>query len=125
MIVADQNPRLGTRGSKTEPVYNVIKAALKQREQVLARNASHAVGLFKVPAELLLKNTVYTANFLLFTKLDPVVGNLRSPLPMLTGGVITALDGTLVSVATLTLQKQFCILPPAEPAGRTCISSQR
>src|SRR5690606_24037975 len=95
-----------TRGAKTHTVNNVIQTGFQQLQQVFTGSTFTARGFGVVATELLLKNAIHTANFLLFTQLGAVVGQTAA-----TGAVLTRCGlhvALTVECANPTLQKQIC-----------------
>src|SRR5512140_426532 len=121
--VPDELAGLRARAREAEPVHDVVETALEQREQVLARDAPHALGLLEREAELALENPVEALDLLLLAELDAVPEDLRPALAVLTRGEIAALDGALVGEAAVPLEEQLHSFAPAQPADRFAITS--
>ena len=94
----------------------------KERKNIL--NALATFGLFEIALELLFDQPVNPLYFLLFTQLNAVIGKLASVLAVLSGGVVAALDGALIRIATVTLEVELHRLAAAKPALSFSVSSQ-
>ena len=71
-------------------------------------------GLFEGAAELAFQHAVDAAHLLLFAQLQAVADDLRlAVLAVLSGNEVALLDGALLAVAALALEKQFHALAPA------------
>src|SRR5581483_1233168 len=116
--VAHELAGLGARGRKPEPVGDVVEPPLEELQQHVAGDTLAPVGEVEVAAELPLEQTVDAPELLLLAELDRVLRELRPRLAVLAGRIIAPLDGALVRVAPLALQKQLEPLPPAEAADR-------
>jgi hypothetical protein len=73
-----------TSGAKAHAIYNVVQTCFEQLQQVFTSGAFTTNSFRKVIAELTLEYAIDTADFLLFTQLDTVVGQTT-----LTGAVLT------------------------------------
>ena len=104
-------------------MHDVVETALEQREQVLARDAPHALGRLEREAELSLEDAVEALDLLLLTELDAVPEDLAAALAVLTRGEVAALDGALVREAAVPLEEQLHAFAPAQPADRFAITS--
>jgi hypothetical protein len=104
--VADELPRLGTRGRKPHPIHHVIKAPLKQCQQIFARDALFSFGQCKQAAKLPFKNTVNSFELLLLSQLYTVFsGFFPSPLTMLARRICATFDCAFVSIAAFAFEK--------------------
>ncbi len=122
--VAHELPRLRPRGRQTQPVDDVVEAALEQLEQRLARDPARAVGGLEVPAELVLEHAVDALDLLLLAQLHAVAGKLLlAGLAVLSRREVALLDRALVRVAALALQEQLHAFTAAKPARGPGISS--
>src|ERR1035438_3739038 len=121
--MADYLPRLRPAGAEAHAVNHAVETPLERAQQVLARDALHLDRFGEGVAELGFEHAIDAAHLLLFAKLQPVADGLLgfAGLPVLSGHEVAALDGTLFSVAALTLQKQFHSLAPAKPANGASI----
>src|ERR1019366_1915095 len=121
--VADELVRLRARAGEAEPVDDVVETALEKREQVLARDAAHALGRLERQPELPLENSVEALQLLLLAELDAVAEDLGPALAVLAGREIAALDGALVREAAVSLEEQLHAFTPAQPADGFAITS--
>src|SRR5262245_46888345 len=112
-----------TRLGETSAVDHVVEPALEDLEQVLTGLAGLAVGFLVVVAELLLEDAVDAAGLLLLTKLELVLRLLGTAAAVPTRRVRTDLDGALRGLALLALEEELGLLPAAELAVRTRITS--
>jgi hypothetical protein len=104
MIMPDELPGLAAGIGETEPVDRVVKSAFEQNKEVCAGNTLLAVSFFKIALELLFNQAVNSFDFLLFAKLEPVVGELAPVLAMLPRRVVAALDRAFVRIAAVALK---------------------
>src|SRR5215217_815354 len=98
------------------PVDHVVQPRLQDLEQHLTGLAGLAVGLFVVPAELLLQDAVDAAGLLLLTKLEQVLAVLGATAAVLARRVGPDLDRALRGLALAALEEQLHLLAPAEAA---------
>ena len=120
MAVADHLTCLGTAHGKAKTVDNVVKAALKDGEEVLAGLAGTALCHLEVAAELALQDAVKSLCLLLLAQLLAVLGALAAALAVLAGGESSAVHCALVSVAAVALEEELLTLSAALAAY--CIS---
>src|SRR5262249_42922113 len=114
--------RLGARGREAEAMDHVVEAPLEQAQHLLARPPLAPVRFLEVAAELPLEHAVDATHLLLLAEAHRVLGELDSPLPVLTGRVRPARVGALLGVAALTLQVELHALAAAELADGTNVA---
>ena len=78
MPVQHQLPGRFPRWCKSEAIRDIIQTALQQHQEVFAGDAFLARGFFEIAVELPFQNTVNTADFLLFAKLETVLGTFTT-----------------------------------------------
>src|SRR5207248_11159308 len=106
------------RGRESQPVDDVVEAALQQLQQRLAGDAAGALRRFEVAAELVLEHPVDALHLLLLAQLQAVAHELRLPqLSMLPRRQVALLDRALLGVAALSLQKELHAFAPAQPTN--------
>src|SRR5665647_909196 len=105
--VAHQLPCLATRSAKAETVHDVVEPHLEEAQQVLAGDALLAARHLVVVMKLLLEHLVVASCLLLLAQLEEVLALLDAATTVLPRGVHTALDGTLVGEATLSLEEEL------------------
>src|SRR5690606_6229375 len=118
-LLAGGVARLGEAGA----VDHVVEPALQDLEQVLAGLAGPPAGLLVVAVELLLEDAVDAAGLLLLPELELVLRLLGTATAVLTRRVGTDLDGALRGLALLALEEELGLLPAAELAVRTRVTS--
>ena len=124
VAVADQLARLVPARSPARPEDDVVEAGLEHPKQVLAGDAGLPVGLLVHVAELRLEHAVDTAGLLLLAKLGVVLGGLAHAVaPVLSRRVRASLDRAADRLALRALQEELDLLPPAEAADRSGVSS--
>jgi len=101
------------------------ETALEKRKQVRARYAFHALGALEVSAELLLNEAVKTLHLLLLAKLESVFRELDTTMTVLAGRIATAIEGAFFGETTLTLQEELLVLPTANSANWSSITSHK
>ena len=125
VTMADQLPRLRVGCGKTKAHENVIQTALELGQQVLAGNAFLTDGALKIGSELVLEDSVDALHFLFFAELKPISDDLRLSIPaVLAGREISLFDAAGRLKAAFSLQEQLHCFSPAQPAYRSCVSSQ-
>src|SRR6201996_2931354 len=112
-------PALGEAG----PVHHVVQAALQDLEQVVARAAVTAGGLFVVVVELPLQHPVHPPSLLLLADLQEILTLLGAVPAVLTRGVGPDLNRALRRIALRALQEQLHLLAAATLAVRAGVSS--
>jgi hypothetical protein len=109
--------------SKAQSVNNVVETALTDLQQVFARYALFACSHIEIFRELAFEDSIVTSGLLFCAKLNSVFGRFScARFAVLTGNRCSAADGTLVGVASFTLEEQFLVLSAAESAYSTGIS---
>src|SRR5215211_4666668 len=98
------------------PVDHVVQARLQDLEQDLTGLAGLTVGLFVVPAELLLQHAVDAAGLLLLAQLQQVLAVLGAATAVLARRVGPDLDRALRGLALAALEEQLHLLAPAQAA---------
>src|SRR5262249_49788856 len=89
--------RLRLGAGEAGAVDNVVETALEHDDQVLARRSLDADSLFKVRAELTLKQAVGALHLLLLAQLQAVAGDLGTTrLAVLTRNEVALFDGALL-----------------------------
>ncbi len=117
MAVANELASFIAGIGETRSISDVIKTALKHREQIGARNALHVLRLLEKATELLLKHPVDALDLLLLTKLKAILRELDAALAMLARRITTTFERALLSEATVALQKELLILTTAKTAN--------
>src|SRR5690606_28880661 len=87
VAVADELAGLAAGTGQTGAVHDVVQTGLEQAKQVVTGLALEAVGLFVVPAELLLHHAVGEASLLLLLQLEQVFALLDPRAAVLAGRV--------------------------------------
>src|SRR6476661_4276534 len=116
VAVAHELARHVTGLGEAGPVDHVVQPRLQDLEQDLTGLAGLAVGLFVVPAELLLQHAVDAAGLLLLAKLEQVLAVLGATPAVLARRVRPDLDRALRGLALAALEEQLHLLAPAEAA---------
>ena len=101
---------------------DVVEAALEKAQKVLARLALLLGGHLKIGVELVFEDAVVTLRLLLLAELEAILGVLGPALTVLAGGVGAALDGALLGIASVSLEKELLALSAAQTADSICIS---
>ena len=104
--------RLISRIGKPEPVNNIVQPPFEKREEVFSGDALLLVCLFKGDSELVLQKAVDPPDLLFLPELSSVVRDLFSGLTMLPWRITSAIDSTFLSIAPLSLEKEFEVFPP-------------
>src|SRR6185437_692377 len=91
--------RAGVR--ETGTVSDVVEAALESGEHVIARDALHALGLFKDVPELAFEQSVHLLDLLLLTKLQAIFRELDASLAVLSRRIAAAFERAFVGVAAV------------------------
>ena len=107
---------LVARVGKAHAVDDIVKATLKNDQQVGTGHALLHFGLFKVAAELAFQDAVGAAGLLLFTQLHRVFAHFLAGAAMLTGCVGTTILSTFISEATVALEEQLAALTATDAA---------
>ena len=123
MPVADELPRLGARVREAETVNHVVEPPLEENHQRFAGDAPHAVRALEQPTELPLEQAVHALQLLLLAQLQAVLGEFHASLTVLSGRIVPPLDGALIGVAALSLEKELQPFTPAEPTHGRSITS--
>ena len=105
MVVPNQLTPLVSRIGKTEAVDRAVQSSLKKREKDFARNSLLTVRLVEGVAKLVLQSPIDSFDFLFFSQLSPVLGELLSPLAMLSGRITPSIDSALLRVTSLPFEK--------------------
>src|SRR3990172_5930852 len=113
VTVPHELPALPAGHREAELVRDVVQPAFQEDQEVVARLPLQLLRLLEVVVELPLEQAVDPFRLLLLPKLDPVVAVLGTPLPVLSRGIPSPLDGALVGEAPVPLQEQ---LDPFSPA---------
>src|SRR6266542_2947284 len=125
VAVAHELSTFRARIGEAHAIYEVIEPALEQDEQ---RFAGHPLAPFRdveVATKLPLEHPIDAAELLLLAQLDRVFRELGSRLTVLTGRIVSPLDGALVRVAALALEEQFDTFPAAETTDRIDVSGHK
>jgi hypothetical protein len=125
MTVSDELPGFSPRACKTQTIDHVVQARLQQKEQVFACNALFSKSRLEVDSKLFFKDAVNPLDFLLFPELGSIVREFPPKVSVLPGRIAPSLDGTLVGVASLTLEEQLGVVPSAESANGFRITRQK
>jgi hypothetical protein len=123
VTVTDKLACLTARCSESETHDDAVKAALEDAEQVLTGDSGLTAGLFVVDTELLLKDSVEAAGLLLLAKLDSVFALLLTTATVVSGWIITTINGALRRKAALTLEEELLAFAAALLALCRCIAS--
>src|SRR5215212_1912537 len=125
--VVDELARLAPRGGEARAVDRVVEPALKQAQEVLARDALHARRALEVVTELPFEHEVDALDLLLLAKLQPVALQRLAAahrVAVLSGRLRAALLNRARRLeAAVALQKQFRAFAAAQTAHRTTIPS--
>src|SRR5687768_3973122 len=126
MAVPDELARRLAARREPHPVDDVVEAGLEGDQQVRALDARlQRRGLERI-AELALGEAVHPLHLLLLPELLRVLRRLprttSALLPVLAGGIGTALDRTLLGKALGALQEQLGSLAAALTAAGPCIA---
>jgi hypothetical protein len=122
MSVKNELTGLLAAGRHAHSVYGIVKTALKEDEQVLARHAFLLLSHLVIETELILKNAIVASCLLLLTHLDPVLADLLTGSAVLAGSRASMVDGALTGSATIALQEKLRALSAALLAAGSCIS---
>jgi hypothetical protein len=117
MAVPNQLTRLFLGSCKSHSLHDAVQPALQELQQVVTGHALHALGFFKIAAELSFKDTVNTADFLFFPELQAVFRLLYPALPVLSGRIAPPGDCAFIRKTTLRFQKKLGTFSPAELAN--------
>ena len=96
---------------------------LEELEKQMTGDAFLGGGLLEGVAELLFHQAVDPLHFLLFTKLQTVVGRLATSLTVHTRCVGSPFDGALLGVATLPFEEELEILAPTQTTDASSVTS--
>ena len=110
--MVDQLPGLGTGGTEAHTVYDVIKSALKEVQQVFTRRAFLLRRFFIVIAKLLFQHTVHATHFLLLAQLNGVVRRATTLCTLHTWRAFVLALG--LKRANARLQVQICTFAAAQ-----------
>jgi hypothetical protein len=124
MIMPDELSGLAAGICETEPVDRVVQSAFEQNKEVCTGDTLAAVSFFEIAFELLFHQAVNSFDFLLFPKLESVIGELAPALAMLPGWVVAALDRAFVRIAAVALKIEFHGFAAAKPALGFGVASQ-
>ncbi len=105
--------RLRTGHGEPKAIHNIIKAALEDHEQILARNALTLLSKLKVMGELSLEDAIKSLGLLLLTKLRAILTALFTRLAVLARSKVAADDRALAGIASIALQKELFTLAAA------------
>jgi hypothetical protein len=111
--MADQLPGARPVRRKTHTIDDIIEPGLHDLKKNLTRNAFFPCSLMETVSELPLQQTITVAHLLFFSELHAIIGELATPLPVLSGRVLPPLDSTLFCKTTIAFQEQFFCLPAA------------
>ena len=102
MVVPHKMASLGSRIDEPQAIDHVVQSAFEQYQQVGTGDAFLAVGFFKEKPKLFFGQPIRIFDFLLFTKLDAVIGGFPpSPLPVLPRTIPPPVKSAFVGVATV------------------------
>jgi hypothetical protein len=105
---------LVSRIGESQPVDGAVQSSFKKGEKDFACNSLLAIRLLEGIAKLILESPVDSFHFLLFSQLGPVIRELFPPLAMLPGRITPSIDGTLLRVTPLPLEKELQALSSAQ-----------
>jgi len=106
---------LRARGRKPGSVYDIVKPAFQQFEEVGTSDTCLSGGFVEHASELSFVDAVYVSSFLFLLKLDAVIreaaaaalGTGGAPRGSASGTVAGTVDSAFRRVATLALQKEL------------------
>src|SRR5439155_8983917 len=110
---------------ETEPMYDVVQAALQDRQQLLAGVLRRARGQLKIAAELALEDAVEALELLLFAEANAILAGLAAALAVHAGREIAALDGALGAFAAAALEEQLDAFTATQFANRIEMTSHK
>jgi hypothetical protein len=122
--MSHQLPGLIPGIGKTEAVNDTIQPSFQKDEQVFARNPLFSLRLLEIIAELLLQNSINPLNLLFLPELIPKFRKNTPRFSVLPRGIGLPVDGTLIGITAIPLEKELEVFPPTEPTFRVYISSQ-
>jgi len=114
MAVAYKLPCFFFGAAKAHSLNNIINPPFEELQQIFSGNAFHPFGLFKIAAELTLKNSIHPSDFLLLPQLQAVFRLFDAGLAVLAGRIAPAGDAAFIRITTLSLQKELHALSSAE-----------
>ena len=121
--MGDHLPRGGTRLRPTEPVDDVVQAALHDAQEHLAGVFRRARGQLEVAAELALEDAVEAFELLFFTQAHPVFAQLAAAEAVHARRLIALVDGALGAVTATALEIQLDPFAAAQSANRIDMAS--
>jgi hypothetical protein len=101
-------PPLGTRIDEPEPVNDVVETSFEQDKQIGTRDAFLAIRFLKDKMKLFLRKAIHTLDFLLFAKLNAIIGQFSpTALTMFSRCIPAAIERAFVPVATVTFEEKL------------------
>jgi hypothetical protein len=110
--MSHQLPGLIPRTGKTEAVNDAIHTPFQKDEQVFTRNPLFSLRLLEIVAELPFQNAINPFNLLFFPELISIFGKLTPRFSVLPRGVGFPVDGTLIGITPIPLEKELEVFPP-------------
>ena len=102
---------------KSAAIDYVIQAPLQVDEELFARNPLGVGRLVEGISELPLQQAIESLDLLLLAQFSGVIGELRpAALSVLTRGVLAPINGALLHVASLPLEKELDSFAPTNAA---------
>jgi hypothetical protein len=110
--MSHQLPSLIPGTGKTETVNDTIQASLQKDEQVFACNPLFSFRPLEIITELSLQNSINPFNFLFFPELISIFRKFTPPFSVLTRGIGPPIDGTMIGITPVPLEKELEVFPP-------------
>jgi len=110
--MSHQLPGLIPGTGKTEAINDTVQPSFQKDEQVFARNSLFSLRLLEIIAELPFQNSINPLNLLFFPELISIFRKFTPPFSVLTRGIGPPVDGTLIGITPVPLEKELEVFPP-------------